>query len=167
MDIRKNVLIFLFFITTLLLGCAQRGDHMPLLPGNTTKSNQESTQPSAPGTTPGNPDSSKNSTYCEKITFSEIGYEEDIVPFVEKYCKVCHQTAPKNWMDYQTFAAAKDVVYNRVFNTKDMPLGMPRPKDEELTLLKQWLEGGVPQNRGKQSKTIPCPPENDPTTNIL
>lgn len=140
---------------------------MPLLSEGTSKSTHEPSQTSEPDNSPDNPDYSKSSTYCEKITISEIGYEEDIIPFVEKYCKFCHQAGAKNWMDYQTFATAKDVVYNRVFNTKDMPLGMPRPKDEELSLLKQWIESGVPQNRGKQSKTIPCPPENDPTTNSL
>lgn len=163
----KNTILFALLLTSLLQACAKRGEHMPLTPINKAKLGTpppSNANPSDDPITP--PDNSKNSsTYCEKITISEIGYEEDILPIVEKYCKTCHQSGPKDWTNYESFSTAKEVVFNRVFNTKDMPIaGMPKPNEEELNQLKHWLENGVPQKRGKEAKVIPCPPEIDTTT---
>ena len=150
----------------LLQACAKKGSHMPLDPASsktTSGTPSPDVDPSNPsdGSNP-SPDAPKDSsTYCEKITLHDIGYEEDILPIVEKYCKMCHQSEPKDWTNYKAFSSAKEVVFNRVFNTKDMPLvGYPKPNDEELNQLKHWLQSGVPQKRGKESKVIPCPPEN-------
>ena len=155
-------LLVTLFITSLLQACAKNGRHMPLDPASSKPTTAVPSPDSNPsdGSIP-TPEAPKDSTYCEKITFSEIGYEDDILPFVEKYCKMCHQSSPRDWTNYETFSSAKDVVFNRVFNTKDMPMaGLPKPNDEELNQLKHWLENGVPQKRGKEAKVIPCPPEN-------
>jgi len=168
------ILQILFFV--LIQACAKNATHMPIdpqvKPGNTggIKSpipiENPTTNPNEPSPTSPNNSSNPNSaerpapTSCviTKEYHFEVGYEENIIPIIERACKMCHgQSSAFNWMNYETFATAKDRIINRVFVQKNMPIaGMSQLTDEESAQLKLWLETGTPKNQ-KEIEQMACP----------
>jgi len=160
-------------------GCAKKGKHMPLDPiydsnGNPSRTsrnipsdqNKTERRPTPSPTPVPNPVTETPTPPCEVTKEIDIGYNEDITPLIQKYCIACHSTpGPLNWTQYETFFAAKEKVFNRLFNTKDMPIqGFPKPTDDEMTILHRWLELGGPKERGVEVDRSNCPAESDTVT---
>lgn len=83
-----------------------------------------------------------------EIDYAKITYVEHIKPLFEKYCTLCHNEnsgpAMPNWLQYDIVVLKKEVLLDRLFVKKDMPMqGMPSPTDSEKELIHQWIMKGL------------------------
>ena len=73
-------------------------------------------------------------------------YSRDIQPMFKSRCTMCHgpgKMNPKDWTDYKTAVANKDVMKLRVVVQKTMPMGgWDQPSRDKVGA---WIDGGTPQ----------------------
>ena len=73
-------------------------------------------------------------------------FTKEIKPIFEKRCSVCHgpnnpHSIP-NWEDYDTSYNKRELIKDRVWTKRDMPMGATMP-DSERDLVRKWVDGGA------------------------
>ncbi|MES2516125.1 MAG: hypothetical protein V4580_18365 [Bacteroidota bacterium] len=90
----------------------------------------------------------KQTTICDSVSFIN-----DIKPIFDAKCVSCHVTGTSSgapW-DYTTYQGIKDraddgTIRNRAVILQDMPQGGPPLPQNEIDLIKCWLDAGAPNN---------------------
>ncbi len=105
--------------------------------------------------------------WAQDTTKERITFTKDVLPILQESCQVCHQPAGANYggmiapMSFMTYAQtrpwAKAIVKATV--TREMPPWDAAPEfngvfenertltDEEIDILKRWVDGGAPRGR--------------------
>ena len=84
---------------------------------------------------------------AESATFSE-----DLLPWIQERCSMCHMNQTQNFEDYEVFVEVAESALARV-RSGDMPRcngGLRCPSEERLTedeylVLEQWIRDGMPE----------------------
>lgn len=84
-----------------------------------------------------------------------VSYSQKVVPMLQQYCYSCHTGAfPSGNQLMGNYAADKAMAQNgKLFGTinyssgfSPMPKGMPKMSDCQITTIKKWIDGGMPNN---------------------
>lgn len=115
-------LLFKFMITILIfvLAACGKGEHMPVVTGGFSQPGQGDDGAAVTG----------------KTVFA------DVKPIFKKSCGKCHPGAGPDWQIYSVAFAKKDLIYDRVFVKKDMPIGGGL-SDNDKKIIGKWLSDGA------------------------
>lgn len=94
-----------------------------------------------------------NGNTCDSIT--SITYSKTVVPILQQYCYSCHGgSSPSGGIAMGTYATDKAIGGNgKLFGTVNhssgyspMPQGMPKLTVCQISTIKKWIDGGMPNN---------------------
>lgn len=77
-----------------------------------------------------------NATKSAEVTFA------DVKPIFEFNCKYCHHQKVWDWTDYGTAFAKKDLIRQRVWVLRNMPLGREMPESDRARI-RDWVDQGA------------------------
>lgn len=85
-------------------------------------------------------------------TVGAISYSRQIVPLLNANCNNCHNTGGTS-PDLSNYAgvlnSAQNTLYSSVVwdgNASNMPKGLPKMSDCDVTIIKKWVFAGAPNN---------------------